>query len=111
MHYKQNKNKLKTKSLTGNNMTNEAKLNGLKTYVNERLDLHGDWYGKINVNKMIEELETELKEYRKLKSAVHKDIEKVWMYDSSYGLDDNQTIDRDACIEAVFYKVANQWID
>lgn len=56
-------------------------------------------------------LENELKEYRKLKSAVHKDIEKVWMYDSSYGLDDNQTIDRDACIEAVFYKVANQWID
>jgi hypothetical protein len=33
------------------------------------------------------------------------------MYDSSYGLDDNQTIDRDACIEAVFYKIANQWID
>ena len=92
-------------------MTNEAKLNGLKTYVNERLDLHNDWNAKINVNKMIEELETELEEYRKLKSAVHKDIEKVWMYDSSYGLDDNQTIDRDACIEAVFYKVANQWID
>ena len=53
----------------------------------------------------------ELEEYRKLKSEVHKDIEKVWMYDSSYGLDDNQTIDRDACIERVFYKIANQWID
>ena len=48
-----------------------------------------------------------IKEYDKLKSECHKDIEKVWMYDSSYGLDDNQTIDRDACIEAVFYKVAN----
>jgi hypothetical protein len=52
----------------------------------------------------------ELEEYRKLKSAVHKDIEKVWMYDSSYGLDDNQTIDRDACIERVFYKIGNEWI-
>ena len=92
-------------------MTVDAKLRRLKTYVNERLDLHNDWNAKINVNKMIEELETELEEYRKLKSAVHKDIEKVWMYDSPYGLDDNQTIDRDACIEAVFYKVANQWID
>jgi hypothetical protein len=58
----------------------------------------------------VEQLQ-ELEEYRKLKSAVHKDIQKVWMYDSSYGLDDNQTIDRDACIEAVFYKLANQWID
>lgn len=59
----------------------------------------------------IDNTNEELQEYRKLKSAVHKDIQKVWMYDSSYGLDDNQTIDRDACIEAVFYKVANQWID
>lgn len=56
-------------------------------------------------------LKRELEEYRKLKSECHKDIEKVWMYDSSYGLDDNQTIDRDACIERVFYKIANEWID
>ena len=67
--------------------------------------------GSIDKKYQIHLLEQELQEYRKLKSAVHKDIEKVWMYDSSYGLDDNQTIDRDACIEAVFYKVANQWID
>jgi hypothetical protein len=53
----------------------------------------------------------QLDQYRNLKSECHKDIEKVWMYDSSYGLDDNQTIDRDACIERVFYKIANQWID
>ena len=59
----------------------------------------------------ITELENELKEYRKLQSECHKDIEKVWMYDSSYGLDDNQTIDRDSCIERVFYKIGNQWID
>jgi hypothetical protein len=51
-----------------------------------------------------------IKEYDKLKSECHKDIEKVWMYDSSYGLDDNQTIDRDGCIERVFYKIANEWI-
>ena len=92
-------------------MTNEAKLNGLKTYVNQRLDLHGDWYGKINVNKMIEELETELKEYRKLKSAVHKDIEKVWMYDTSKPLNEIGEIERTKLIERVFYKVAKQWID
>jgi len=67
--------------------------------------------GSIDKKYQIHLLEQELQEYRKLKSAVHKDIEKVWMYDSSYGLDDNQTIDRDACIEAVFYKVANEWID
>ena len=56
-------------------------------------------------------LQSELKQYRNLKSECHKDIEKVWMYDSSYGLDDTQTIDRDACIERVFYKIANEWID
>jgi chromosome segregation ATPase len=56
-------------------------------------------------------LNTELDEYRKLKSECHKDIEKVWMYDNSYGLDDKQTIDRDSCIERVFYKIGNQWID
>jgi hypothetical protein len=38
-------------------MTLEAKLKRLQSYVNERLDLHGDWYGKIQFNKMIEELD------------------------------------------------------
>lgn len=101
-------------------MTNEAKLNGLKTYVNERLDLHGDWYGKTNVNKMFEELETELKEYRKLKSEVHKDIERVWSIDTYPSLNsdggDKKLLkqlkkERSQIIEEVFYKVANKWID
>jgi hypothetical protein len=56
-------------------------------------------------------LKTQLEDYKNLQSEVHKDIEKVWMYDSSYGLDDTQTIDRDACIERVFYKIANEWLD
>jgi hypothetical protein len=43
-------------------MTVEAKLKRLQSYVNERLDLHGDWYGKINFNKMIEELQNDIDE-------------------------------------------------
>jgi hypothetical protein len=97
--------------IRANNMTNEAKLNGLKTYVNERLDLHNDWYGKSNINKMFEELETELKEYRKLQSEVHTDIEKVWMYDGSFPLNQISMEERAKLIERVFYKIANQWID
>ena len=93
-------------------MTTDAKLRRLKTYVNERLNLHNDWRGKINVKEMFEELETELEEYRKLKSSVHKDIEKVWMYDSSFSLTPNEDIkERSELIEKVFYKIANQWID
>ena len=52
-------------------MTKEAKLIRLKTYVRERMDLYNDWSGKSNIKKMFEELETELKEYSKLKSEVH----------------------------------------
>jgi hypothetical protein len=63
------------------------------------------------LKRKVKDLESQLEEYRKLQSEVHRDIERVWMYDSSYGLDDNQTIDRDTCIERVFYKIANQWID
>jgi hypothetical protein len=60
----------------------------------------------------ITELETQLEEYRKLKSEVHKDIEKVWMYDSSFSLTPNEDIkERNEIIEKVFYKIANQWID
>lgn len=39
------------------------KLNELKIYVSERLDLHGDWYGKSNIKKMFEELESEDDQY------------------------------------------------
>jgi hypothetical protein len=54
----------------------------------------------------------ELEEYRKLKSEVHKDIEKVWMYDSSFSLTPNEDIkERSELIEKVFYKIANEWID
>ena len=53
----------------------------------------------------------ELEEYRKLKSEVHKDIEKVWMFDSAGPLDDRRNSDRVKLIERVFYKIANQWID
>jgi hypothetical protein len=41
-------------------MTVEAKLKRLQSYVNERLDLHGDWYGKANFNKMIEGLQNDI---------------------------------------------------
>ena len=64
------------------------------------------------LSNIIEELETELEEYRKLKSSVHKDIEKVWMFDSSFSLTPNEDIkERSELIEKVFYKIANQWID
>jgi hypothetical protein len=43
-------------------MTVEAKLKRLQSYVNERLDLHGDWYGKANFNKMIEGLQNHIDE-------------------------------------------------
>ena len=64
------------------------------------------------LSNIIEELETELEEYRKLKSSVHKDIEKVWMFDSSFSLTPNEDIkERSELIEKVFYKIANEWID
>lgn len=53
----------------------------------------------------------ELEEYRKLKSEVHNDIEKVWMYDTSKPLNEIGEIERLKLIEKVFYKIANQWID
>ena len=59
----------------------------------------------------VEQLQ-ELEEYRKLKSETHRDIEKVWMYDSSFSLTPNEDIkERSELIEKVFYKIANQWID
>ena len=60
----------------------------------------------------------ELEEYRKLKSECHKDIEKVWMYDTSIDYSEKnrhlaeiQYKERSKIIERVFYKIANQWID
>ena len=66
----------------------------------------------------VEQLQ-ELEEYRKLKSETHRDIEKVWMYDTSmqYGVEKYRTLaeedskERSKIIERVFYKIANQWID
>jgi hypothetical protein len=62
------------------------------------------------VDKIIE-LETQLQEYRKLRSEVHTDIEKVWMYDSSFPLNEVSMEERAKLIERVFYKIANKWID
>ena len=59
----------------------------------------------------ITELETQLLEYRKLQSEVHTDIEKVWMYDSSFPLNKVSMEERAKLIERVFYKIANEWID
>jgi chromosome segregation ATPase len=57
-------------------------------------------------------LNEELEEYRKLKSEVHSDIEKVWMYDATLTKDLSayQKRKRSEAIERVFYKIANQWI-
>ena len=110
-------------------MTTEAKLNALQSYVNARMDLHGDWWGKLNAKEIFEELQTELKELNEqivvdkelmqelidnkiLRSEVHKDIEKVWMFDSSFSLTPDEDIkERTELIEKVFYKIANEWID
>jgi hypothetical protein len=54
--------------------------------------------------KLVEDIE-------KLKSEVHSDIEKVWMYDGSFPLNQISMEERAKLIERVFYKVANQWID
>jgi hypothetical protein len=62
------------------------------------------------VDKIIE-LETQLQEYLKLRSEVHTDIEKVWMYDSSFPLNEVSMEERAKLIERVFYKIANEWID
>jgi ABC-type siderophore export system fused ATPase/permease subunit len=55
----------------------------------------------------------QLEEYRKLQSAVHSDIEKVWMYDATLTKDLSayQRRKRSEAIERVFYKIANKWID
>ena len=59
-----------------------------------------------------------IKEYDKLKSECHKDIEKVWMYDTSIdyseknrSLAEKDSKERSKIIERVFYKIANEWID
>jgi predicted nucleic acid-binding Zn-ribbon protein len=54
-----------------------------------------------------------IKEYDKLKSEVHSDIEKVWMFDATLTKDLSayHKRKRNEAIERVFYKIANQWID
>jgi len=91
-------------------MTNEQKLIRLKSYVCERMDLHGDWWGKINVKEMFEELETELEEYRKLKSALHPLIERLWVIDSGdrFALIKGE---KKEIINTIAYRIANEWID
>lgn len=86
----------------------ESLTSQLEKVNNKKVELYTD---NILLKREISKLKTQLESYRKLQSECHRDIERVWMYDSSYGLDDNQTIDRDSCIERVFYKIGNQWID
>ena len=57
------------------------------------------------------ELMRQLIDIETLKCEVHKDIEKVWMYDTSKPLNEIGEIERTKLIERVFYKVAKQWID
>jgi len=59
----------------------------------------------------LDECIDELISYRKLRSQVHTDIEKVWMYDTSQPLNKVSEIERLKLIERVFYKIANEWID
>ena len=68
---------------------------------------------KVELLETIKELENELQEYRKLKSEVDSDIQKVWMFDTTLtkDLSTYQRRKRSEIIERVFYKIANQWID
>ena len=66
----------------------------------------------------LDECIDELISYRKLRSEVHKDIEKVWMYDTSIDYSEKNRIlaekdskERSKIIERVFYKIAKQFID
>jgi hypothetical protein len=82
---------------------------------NKITELENDIQQWISFNKdkeyQIYLLEQELKEYRKLQSEVHTDIEKVWMYDSSLQpLTDKQKLDSISLIYKVFYKIGNEWI-
>jgi hypothetical protein len=60
---------------------------------------------------MIDEQLQELEQYNKLRSEVFDDIRKVWMYDSSFPLNEVSMEERAKLIERVFYKIANEWID
>ena len=66
----------------------------------------------------IYQLEEELKEYRKLQSECHKDIERVWSIDTTLSPSDDQQNkvselkkERSEIIEEIFYKIGNEWID
>jgi len=66
---------------------------------------------RVDLLDYIKELEEQLKDYKNLQSEVHKDIEKVWMYDSSFPLNEVSMEERAKLIERVFYKIANEWLD
>jgi len=78
-------------------------------------ELESDIQQWISFNKdkehQIHLLEQELKEYRKLKSEVHKGIERVWSIDSyDYSTNPYDVKERSEIIEEVFYKIGNEWI-
>jgi hypothetical protein len=58
----------------------------------------------------IHKLENQLESYLKLQSEVHKDIEQVCLYDSSFPLNNVNMEKRAKLIERVFYKVCHEWI-
>lgn len=68
----------------------------------------------------MERLKSQLENYCKLQSEVHKGIERVWSIDTYPSLNsdggDEKLLkqinkERSEIIEEVFYKIANQWID
>ena len=67
---------------------------------------------RVDLLNYIKELEEQLKDYKKLQSEVHKDIERVWSIDSyDYSHNPYDIKERKEIIERVFYKVANEWLD
>jgi hypothetical protein len=67
--------------------------------------------GMIDVlEKENKELKEELKQYTELKRRIFSNLEKVWMYDSSFPLSPKDMGKRAELIEKTFYEIANEWI-
>lgn len=62
------------------------------------------------LRKENEELKEELKQYTQLKRRIFSNLEKVWMYDSSFPLSPKDMGKRAELIEKTFYEIANEWI-
>jgi chromosome segregation ATPase len=97
--------KRKVKAIKENQKVLQTQLEELKTQLSMKN------MARICMEDDAERYYSELKDYKNLQSEVHKDIEKVWMYDSSHPLNDVGEIERTKLIERVFYKIANEWLD